>query len=424
MNAMKESDKATLGNRASLAAWFENNRYVLLLVAIAVTILTLGTWLKPKHRPMQTVLSEAERLRLQTMTQRRTLQDLTAYFERIANNAARHIVRLESVRQSGTVWDESGLVVTALPRDPGGKLRVVPGIALATAKTGSMEEVAPVRQVEPGSLKPGSWIVHVSRGANGQLLFSEGFFGGVVTDSCLDQPYQRVDASLALSPAMLGGGLFDLDGGLVAVILSCNGQAVAVAAGSVQAMIEQANTPESRLVEHVGIRVTPMSPSLQAYFGAKEGAVITEVWDGTPASRAGLSPGDIVVKLDGESQTGPEGLIAWAQGPEPPALEMEVLRRRRAVKLRLLLPGSATGEISQPSGAAVEEQVPMPGCVVGRVAPGSLPQRAGVRPGDRILEASGIPLRPGMQRFDAAVNKPPTYLVVQRGQRKFGVFLE
>lgn len=51
----------------------------------------------------------------------------------------------------------------------------------------------------------------------------------------------------------------------------------------------------------LGVTVQPLSGQLAGYFGAKEGVLVASVTDDSPASRAGLKAGDVIVSVNGQN---------------------------------------------------------------------------------------------------------------------------
>lgn len=51
----------------------------------------------------------------------------------------------------------------------------------------------------------------------------------------------------------------------------------------------------------LGVGVDDLTAQLASYFGAKEGVLVTTVTEDTPASRAGLKAGDVIVMFNGET---------------------------------------------------------------------------------------------------------------------------
>jgi serine protease Do len=58
----------------------------------------------------------------------------------------------------------------------------------------------------------------------------------------------------------------------------------------------------------LGVAVQPLTPQLATYFGAKDGALVTTVTDGSPASRAGLRAGDVIVSVNKQPVSSPADL--------------------------------------------------------------------------------------------------------------------
>jgi serine protease Do len=51
----------------------------------------------------------------------------------------------------------------------------------------------------------------------------------------------------------------------------------------------------------LGVTVQPLTPQLAGYFGAKEGILVASVTDDSPAARAGLKAGDVIVSVNGQN---------------------------------------------------------------------------------------------------------------------------
>ena len=109
----------------------------------------------------------------------------------------------------------------------------------------------------------------------------------------------EVLTNVAWSREMTGGGLFDLDGNLLAVVTPCGERFTAVAADGV------AENPARRAVPGgavccgttgCGSNRSPC-PS-QEYFALHAGLLVREVWAGYRADEAGLEPGDVLVAFN------------------------------------------------------------------------------------------------------------------------------
>ncbi|HJR43592.1 MAG TPA: PDZ domain-containing protein, partial [Gemmatimonadaceae bacterium] len=73
------------------------------------------------------------------------------------------------------------------------------------------------------------------------------------------------------------------------------------------------------------------------YFGVERGALITQVAAGTPASRAGLKGGDVIVRAAGNAVRNPHDVqMALEQASEKRVMTVEIVRKkeRRTVTIR------------------------------------------------------------------------------------------
>ena len=83
-----------------------------------------------------------------------------------------------------------------------------------------------------------------------------------------------------------------------------------------------------------GANLTELNDELAEYFEADEGVLVTRVEEGTPAARAGLRGGDVIVGVNGVDVQDLDD-VRRAAGGQTGALELSVLRRgeRRTVRI-------------------------------------------------------------------------------------------
>jgi membrane-associated protease RseP (regulator of RpoE activity) len=79
-----------------------------------------------------------------------------------------------------------------------------------------------------------------------------------------------------------------------------------------------------------GAEMADLDPAMESYFGVREGVLILKVPAGTPADRAGLRPGDIVVRA-GDAPTPSVTALrrAFAAAPRGEPLRLEIRRERQ-----------------------------------------------------------------------------------------------
>jgi len=163
----------------------------------------------------------------------------------------------------------------------------------------------------------------------------------------------------------------------------------------------------------LGVNVQDISPALAESFGFKNrtGALVAEVTPDSPAAKAGLKEGDVITAFNGQEVADANRLTLEVTAVAPGTkVSLEVLRDGKAEKIAATTgerPTRFGGRTAEPAaqnddegvlnGVAVEDLTPearremnlpsrVKGAVVTEVTPDSASARAGVSPGDVILE--------------------------------------
>ena len=301
-----------------------DRRHVLLLAIAAGLILILGIWARPKKsndQSSQTITSPAELIRLERLTQRRTVQNMAAYFSDVAANAARHLVYLTDAGSSGICWDSEGTLISAVSESgfpSASRVRTSQQGATAggpQAQTAVLSPINPVVSLRviaspvfqpanvtsPDLLVPGDWLIAIARLPNGRYSFAPGIYGGLASSSCGEFQFPEITWNISLGAGMLGGGLFDLDGNLVAMVIQCGDRYAAMAADRIGAAIQEAHSFDSQLIERYGFRIE------RAAGGSEESS------SGPAATASGASRGPESLRPDfhGGPDGRSRGLIGW-----------------------------------------------------------------------------------------------------------------
>jgi S1-C subfamily serine protease len=228
--------------------------------------------------------------------------------------------------------------------------------------------------------------------------------------------YLQHDA--ALNPGNSGGPLLDRHGRVAGLNTAVAEPAImnvgvsfAIPAAIVFEVAGRLRRDGTAPAAHLGVSVRSMDQALGAAMGIGSGAgvIIDAVETGSPADRAGLAVGDILVSVDSV----PVGLprdINRALLDQSPGAAMTLGIRRRGVRLETsvvlaaTMPGpGADGPVSA-QGGGVEYGLgfaPSPragsSALVDRVQPGSPASRAGFRAGDRVLAVNGRVVADGFE---------------------------
>ena len=232
-----------------------------------------------------------------------------------------------------------------------------------------------------------------------------------------------IQTDAAINPGNSGGALVDNKGRLVGVNTAIfsrsggsNGIGFAIPAEMVRRVVDSAIN-EGRIVRPwLGLKGQAVTADIAKTLELDRpvGMLVTEIYPGGPADKAKLRKGDVVLKIDGREVFNEAGLkFLAATLKEGYFARLEVLRNgeSKSIDVQLLAPpGAAEADLivlegHHPfSGAEVVDLSPAlaeslgrdlfdKGVMVNRIVRGSLANRLGVRPGDRILEINGTPIQ-------------------------------
>ena len=409
-------------------------KYIILLAAAAALILVIGGRFRPRQA-IEAAPSPAEMLRLQSATQRRTLENLSSYFAGVADEISGGLVWLDGLDQSGIVWDGSGLVVTGPPAGPVPPRVEVLGRRLEPKIVSSHFPVAafqmppgtaatPVFRRSAGNLARGSWTVLAAARRSGGITSVPGTFGGLEPGPCGEFQVSTMQTNLPLGPGSEGNGIFDIDRNLVALVVRCGDRYTALEAGEVDRILREADTVPGQLLRRYGLRLEPLDDAVKRYFGVERGLLVTEVFAGRPAA-LGLEPGDIVQGLDDGEVNTHDDLARLVLPMAYPAFDLWVWRDRKTIRVGMPATEKEFAFSVPESNPGILLEAPGEGFLIEEIVPGSAAAAAALRPGDRLLRV-GVRRPRNVKEAEAALARRPEgpiHLVVERGSKRFGVLL-
>ena len=412
-------------------------KYIAGLALGAAAILLVGFILKPRKPTSEAPPppSQVEIQRLARLSQRRELDTMTEHFAAVARDLAYRVVQVGAGSGTGILWDPD-LVVTAGPPAPestvvmgsAGHLltatRVVAGPHLPLAAYALPgQSRSPANHVEEaGPLAAAEWILAIWH-REGELAFAPGHYLESRPSTCEELDVEEVLTSVALSAEMAGGGLFDLDGGLLAVVLRCGEGLAALSPDSVSALIDTGRSFEGQLLALYGIRTAPLDDVARGHLDLEGGALVSEVWNGSLGATSGLRPGDVIVGLGDQDVGSPQDLQPLLLPLELGPRLVQVHRGRKTVEVDLS-PGSAetAGDVGDGDHGIGLEPAPA-GFPIGSVTAGSCGADAGLRPGDRIVRVGDVVPRDARE-LRRALGRRPVLIEIERGPRRLGMLLQ
>ncbi|MBI1735706.1 MAG: Do family serine endopeptidase [Candidatus Rokubacteria bacterium] len=155
----------------------------------------------------------------------------------------------------------------------------------------------------------------------------------------------QIDASI--NPGNSGGPLIDARGALVGINTAIfsqgggwSGIGFAIPVNLAKDVLSQLRERGTVTRGYLGVAVVPVTPDAAKSTGvnAGQGALVAEVVSGSPASRAGIKPGDIIVAFQGNGIQDPHDLTRRVAGTPPGTeVKLDVARQgdKRAVSAKL-----------------------------------------------------------------------------------------
>lgn len=227
-----------------------------------------------------------------------------------------------------------------------------------------------------------------------------------------------IQTDAAINPGNSGGALVDMSGRVVGIntmIYSKTGGSVGIgfAIPSNLVRVYADSAVSGRKVERpwLGAKLEPVNRDIAEGLGLDRitGAVVTRISNGGPAARAGLQPGDVIMRVDGIEATDPRAVYyrLTTKGVGQSA-KLTLLRKGRPLDVDIALlapPRGGKDDVRNLSGrhpldgARVSNILPAlademgldetEGVVILSVRNGSIAQGLGFRKGDIVVEVGG-----------------------------------
>ena len=296
---------------------------------------------------------------------------------------------------------------------------------------------AEIALADSSTLQVGDFVIAIGNPFGLQHTVTSGIVSalgrsGINRDALED--FIQTDA--AINPGNSGGALVSLDGELVginSVILSSQGGGnigigFAIPANMVRAIMEQ-------LIEHgevnrgqLGVVTINLSPDFRKSLGLADntqGALVTQVSEGSAAARAGIEVSDVITSVRGQNiRTNTDlrnaigmlkvgesvaiGLLRDGKARTVTAVLREPAQLSDASTIHASLAGAELVEATEDAGGGVR---------VRAVTPGSPAAQVGLLPEDRIIAVNRTRITSLLQLREAAKDQTSLLLQLRRGNQ-------
>jgi serine protease Do len=230
------------------------------------------------------------------------------------------------------------------------------------------DKLPAVKVAEAGKLRVGQWVMAIGSpfgfdysvtagivSAKGRSLFTEQYV-----------PFIQTDA--AINPGNSGGPLFNLKGEVVGINSQIYSQTGGNSGIAFAIPIDVALRVAQQLKDkgHVtrgwlGVVVQEVTRALAQSFGMAraEGALVAKVIPGSPAEKAGIQPGDVILAFDGQTLGVSSELPPLVGVVDPGAdVPLKVLREGKQITIKVEI-GELPEEIASGGEAAARSHLPL-----------------------------------------------------------------
>ena len=174
-----------------------------------------------------------------------------------------------------------------------------------------------VRFGDPNRLRVGEWVVAIGS----PFGFENSVTAGIVSAKGRSLPQENfvpfIQTDVAVNPGNSGGPLFNLRGEVVGInsaIYSRTGGfmglSFAIPIDVANEVVQQLKSTGRVIRGRIGVVIQPVTRELADGFGLPkpQGALVNSVEKGGPAEKAGVEPGDVILRFDGKPVNASEDL--------------------------------------------------------------------------------------------------------------------
>lgn len=305
---------------------------------------------------------------------------------------------------------------------------------------GDLEEL---RFADSDKLKVGQFAIAIGNPFGLSQSVSFGIVSAIGRSGMNVTEYEDfIQTDAAINPGNSGGPLININGeviGMNTAIFSKSGGYMgigfAVPSNMVKSITEQLKGGKVIKRAMMGVNIQDLSADLKKHLGIKEnqeGVLISSVAKDSPAAKAGIKKGDVVIEFDGKQvDSAPKFKNIVGFSPFNKQLKAKIIRDNKEMELFVTLsdkfmfgPGDGDGEGSfanEDFGFSVnmaEGKI-----VVENVEQGSLAAMAGLMPGDIIEEANRKPAKSIGELSNIMRNAKSVLLLIERKGREFFVVI-
>jgi len=276
----------------------------------------------------------------------------------------------------------------------------------------SAKEPLPVAVLgDSDKLQVGQWAIAIGNPFGLDRTVTVGVVSATGRSNMGIETYENfIQTDASINPGNSGGPLLNVNGEVIgintAIVAAGQGIGFAIPVNMAKQIVEQLIKKGSVTRAWLGVAIQPVTEDIAASFGLQKakGALIADVMAGSPAEKAGLKQGDILVTFDGKEIKDARQLqLAVAAAPVGKQVVAEIYRDGKLQKITLQLASGESAEAKKPRPAKTaavwlgldvdelprsETQAGISGVIVTAIEPESAAAEGGIQRGDIIISVN------------------------------------
>ncbi len=317
-------------------------------------------------------------------------------------------------------------------------IKIKPENSLPVAEIGDSEKV-----------KVGEWVIAIGNPFGLDATVTAGIVsakGRVIGAGPYDN-FIQTDASI--NPGNSGGPLYNMEGKVIgintAIVAQGQGIGFAIPINMAKTILNDLKTKGKVTRGWLGISVQDISDDIASNLNHKNksGALVSDVFKGDPADKAGIKVGDIITEIDGKPvKDSHDLLLIIAALHVGQKMNLKAIRDGREMTFQVTVAerkdnvvAAAEGLGKGPFGIAAQDITPeiarqlgisRDGVIVTEVENGSPADEVGIQPQDIIVQVNRVKIS-SMKDFNREISKAAAKkgvtLLIKRGRSSFFVAL-
>ncbi|MGA1875875.1 MAG: DegQ family serine endoprotease, partial [bacterium] len=305
------------------------------------------------------------------------------------------------------------------------------------------EDLPAVKLGDSDLLQIGEWVVAIGNPFGLEHTVTAGIVSAKWR-SIGQGPYNSfIQTDASINPGNSGGPLININGEVVGIntAITAEGQGIgfAIPINMVKDALTELREKGKITRGWLGLMIQKVTPELAKSFGLKEnkGALVADIVEGSPAEKAGIRQGDVIISFDGKEINEYADLSRYAGLTRPGTkVRLEFIRdtKKREVTVEIgVFPGEeeiSKAPLETELGLSVQDITPElaehfelteeTGVLVTNIIPGSPADSSNIRQGDVIVEVDKERIE-NTKEFQKAVKKGKKTLLflIKRGDHLF-----